>query len=82
MILVFFVRVFYIRSRRMQTFCNCVSLFDLLQGDSGGPLVCQDCNGAWSVFGVTSFGRTGCLASYDARVQTHLGWIDQVVNDN
>ena len=56
---------------------------DSCAGDSGGPLLCEDDNGRWTVYGVTSFGegcgREGKFGIY-AKVPNFVDWIDRVVN--
>ncbi|XP_067458847.1 chymotrypsin A-like isoform X1 [Thunnus thynnus] len=54
------------------------------KGDSGGPLVCQKA-GAWTLVGVTSFGRGDCnpmMPRVNARVTALRAWIDQTIAAN
>ena len=52
-------------------------------GDSGGPFVCQENNGRWVLYGVTSWGSPRC-SSYDAnsvftKVTNYQQWIDKII---
>jgi len=55
---------------------------DTCQGDSGGPMVCEDEAGAWTAYGITSFGGH-CGSPFTpgvyARVHDHLDWIHQTM---
>ncbi|XP_078475720.1 chymotrypsin-like elastase family member 2A isoform X3 [Lampetra planeri] len=52
-------------------------------GDSGGPLSCQEPNGSWVVYGITSFGHKNCSVfhkpSVFTRVSAYTDWVSQVM---
>ena len=54
-----------------------------VQGDSGGPLACKDQQNNWTVVGVNSFGRRGCIGkSVVARVSSYVDWIHRTMASN
>ncbi|CAG2119739.1 unnamed protein product [Medioppia subpectinata] len=56
---------------------------NICHGDSGGPLNYQLANGAWVVYGLTSFTSGDGCATYDSpsvftKVAPYISWIERV----